>query len=263
MKRAYVFLVLLALVTSFVTAQETREVKKTVEISKDGEVFIDTYKGSIKIETWDKPQVDIVARIEPDGWSRRDKEAVNKTEIDIDASSSKVRIKSDYDRLKHHDSWFFNWFDDNNATMPLVHYTISMPKTARLTIKDYKSDSYISNVHAPIDFNTYKGNVSITGLEGSINLETYKGKVEVDVVKLAADSRFETYKGDIRIGLARSTAFNIDTDFGRRADFFSDFDALYHSKRYSDNESSRGTVNGGGPMLRLSTEKGTYRLEAK
>ena len=263
MKHAYVWLMLMALAVSSVVAQDAREVKKTVEISKDGEVFIDTYKGTINIETWDKPQVDIVARIEPDGWSRRDKEAVDKTDIDIDASSSKVRIKSDYDRIKSHDSWLFNWFDDNNATLPLVHYTISMPRTARLTVKDYKSESHIGNLRSAIDFNTYKGSVSITGLEGSIDLETYKGKVDVDVVKLTGDSRFETYKGDIKIGLSRDAAFNIDTDFGRRADFFSDFDAVYHSKRYSDNEASRGTVNGGGPMLRLSTEKGSYRLKAK
>ena len=263
MKRTSLFLLFLVFVVSLSYSQESREVKKTIGLAKDGKVFIDTYKGSITIETWDKPQVDVVARIEPDGWDGDAKEIVERTVIDIDSSAGEVSIKSNYNRLKGHRSWFFGWFDDNNVTLPLIRYTISMPKTARLSVQDYKSESHIRNVHSSIDFNTYKGNVFIAGLEGSLDIETYKGNVDVDWVKLEKDSRFKTYKGDMKITLPKDAAFELDTDFGRRTDFTSDFDAVYHSKRHSGEEEMRGNVNGGGPMLHLSSEKGTYNLRAR
>ncbi|HTK82674.1 MAG TPA: hypothetical protein VL633_10310 [Bacteroidota bacterium] len=262
MRRLYGIAALLIVVTCVSFSQKVREVKKTVELSQDGRVLIDTYKGSITIETWDKPQVDIVARIEPDEWGRDAEENVQRTEIDIDSSPGQVRIKSDYDGLKNRHDWFFGLFGEGGVTLPLVHYTICMPKTARLSVKDYKSDSHIRNVHGRVEFNTYKGTVSMSGLDGSIDLETYKGNAEIDFEKLAGDSRFETYKGDIGIGLPKSSGFELNTDLGRHADMYSDFDAVYHSKHSSRDETSQGAVNGGGPELRLTTEKGTYRLRA-
>ena len=74
-------------------------------------------------------------------------------------------------------------------------------------------------------------------------------------------ARVETQKGKIQISLPRNAAFEIDTDLGRRARLESDFDAVYHARRHSD-DIEHGKVNGGGPMLRLSSEKGTIRLRA-
>jgi hypothetical protein len=262
MKLAAVYIAFALAFVSSSYSQNVREVKKTVDLSKDGSVFIDTYKGSITIETWDKPQVEVFARIEPDGWGRDAKESVANTEIKIDPSPGKVRIKSDYDRLNHHRSWFSGWFDDGNVTMPFVHYSISMPRTAHLSIKDYKSESRISDLQSSIHLETYKGSVAITGLDGSIDLETYKGDVTVDLVRLSEDSRFETYKGKIQIALASDAGFEIDTDLGRKVRFDSDFEAVYRSKRHSDNI-EHGKVNGGGPMLRFSSEKGSIRLRSR
>ena len=261
MKVRFAFLLSLVLLTSLSYAQDVKEVNKTVGIGADGTVFIETYKGSITIETSDKPVVNIVARIEADGGNSRSKEDVERTMIDIDSSGGEVRIKTDYDRLREHHSWFSGWFTDDNVALPFVHYTISMPATARLSIKDYKSDSRITNLHSSIDLNTYKGSVAITGLEGSIDLETYKGDSRVDLAKLSRDSRFKTYKGQIQISLPRETGFELETDLGRRTDFDSDFDADFHSKRHSAGD-IHGKVNGGGPMLRLSGEKGSFRLKA-
>jgi len=259
----YLFqLILSSIIVSFACySQDVREVKKTVDLTGDGKVLIDTYKGSITIETWDKPQVDIVARIEPDGWDSEEKDNVERTQIEIDPSPGEVRIKSDYSRLRKHRSWFSGWFEDGGMTLPFVHYKISMPKNARLSIKDYKSDSRISNLRSSINLETYKGTVEIEGLDGSIDLETYKGDVRIDMAKLTKDSRVETQKGKIQISLPRNAAFEIDTDLGRRARLESDFDAVYHARRHSD-DIEHGKVNGGGPMLRLSSEKGTIRLRA-
>jgi hypothetical protein len=248
---------------SLVVAQESREEKKTLDLDKDGTLYIDTYKGTIDIKTWDKPQVDITARIVADGgfWDHDEKAKVWDTEIRMEGTSGNVSITTDYSRLRHH-SWFFGIFGEDNGSLPLVHYTIMMPATAKLHIKDYKSDTKVSDLSASVDMETYKGSVEFRGITGAVDLETYKGDVLVDFVKLTGDSRFKSEKGSIDIRLPNDVAFNLDTDFGRRVDFDSDFDATVKTQhRHSDSE--QASINGGGPTLRLQSEKGNFRLIKK
>ena len=243
-------------------SQEAREVRKTVELNKDGEVYIDTYKGSITIDTWDKPEVEIYAKIEPDGWDRHSREKVRNTEIRIDDSPNRVRIKSDYEEVHSHSSWFFGLFDDNSGSLPFVYYTITMPSTAHLRIKDYKSESKISDLASSVNMETYKGRVDFKNLNGSVDLETYKGEVHVEFTKMRDDSRFETYKGNIDITMPKNAGFALDADIGRHADLHSDFDISVRS-RHRDEERYHTSMNGGGPLLRISTEKGDIRLKAR
>jgi len=244
-------------------SQESREVRKTLEVDKDGSVYIDTYKGSITIDTWDKQEIDIVAKIEADGWGRDEEEKVRDTKIRIHGTSNKVEIETDYDQLKHHGFSFFGLFgDDNSGSLPYVHYKISMPLTARLKIKDYKSDTKIANLNSSVKMETYKGTVNIYKMDGGIDLETYKGEVSIEYAKYSDKSRFETYKGKIELTIPHDAGFQLDADLGRRADFDSDFDLnIKHKSR--DNEYLRGTVNGGGPVLQISSEKGDIRIQSK
>jgi hypothetical protein len=265
MKSKFILPLLAVILFSVTTSlsQKTKEVRKTVDLNADGRVSIDTYKGSITIETWEKPQVDILAKIEPDGWSRRDEENVQETEIRIDNSPNSLHIESDYDRVRRHRShWFWGIFSDDNFTMPFVHYTITMPGTAKLEIKDYKSDSRITNLHAPFRMETYKGNVTVDGLAGSINLETYKGEVKIGFTKLVGDSKVETKKGRIDIDLASTAGCELDVDLGRNADFHSDFETLVRNKHRGEERYS-ASINGGGPLLRIESEKGDVRLRKK
>ncbi|HLF20489.1 MAG TPA: DUF4097 family beta strand repeat-containing protein [Bacteroidota bacterium] len=260
----FAFLVLsVALLALSASAQEVREISKMVPLNSDGRLSIDTYKGSITITTWDKKEVEIFARIEPDDqpWSDDNEEDIKNTEVRISASTNEVRVKSDYDRLRRHRDGFWGMFGETGTSLPFVHYTIKMPRSARLSVKDYKSKTKISNLSADVEFNTYKGEVEISNFEGAIDLETYKGEVDVVFSKFAGSSRFETYKGDMRISLPRKSGFELDSDFGRRTDFTSDFDV---QTRYRDQKRREadyyGSVNGGGPRLQLKSEKGTFRL---
>lgn len=268
MRKAFPLL-LLSLMSFFVLgvsfAQESREIRKTVSLNSDGRVSIDTYKGSITITTWDKAEVDIYAKIEADESaleSRRDEEEkVRDTEIRIEGSGREVRIKSDYDRLKRRRTGFWGIFDGDVGSLPFVHYTITMPKTASLKVKDYKSETSVADLKSDISLNTYKGAVNISGLEGGIDLETYKGDVRVEYVSLGRSNRFETYKGEIEIVIPRSRGFELDADISSKGSLRSDFDLQerYRSKREKKRE-YRELINGGGPLLRLETYKGTYRL---
>lgn len=266
MKFAIPFVVALTAISIFPLlsySQDSRDITKTLPLKADGDISIDTYKGSIKITTWDKPQVEIHARIEADDEfdSKYSAEKVRDTDVRIDATDSRIRIKTDYDNIKEHHHSFFSWFEDGSGSLPLVHYTISMPATANLSIKDYKSSSSVKSLRSNLDFNSYKGDVEITDLEGSIKLETYKGEARIDLNKMKERSRFETYKGAITIRLPKKSAFDLDAELGHRSDFTTDFDLELQSQgRHHRDSEFHGPVNGGGASLILRSTKGNIQL---
>ncbi len=255
--------VLASLSTTNARSQDSREVSKNLPLKANGELTIDTYKGSITVSTWEKPEVAIHARIEADDEFDSDyaAEKVRDTEVRIDGGDARVSVKTDYDHIKHHERGFWSFFGGDWGSLPSVHYTIQMPATASLTIKDYKSKTSIKDLHSTLEFNTYKGDAEIYGLDGSINLETYKGHVRVALNRLRDRCRCETYKGSITLSLPKSAGFNLDADLGHRTDFSADFDVDF-GRRHSrhDNVEFEGPINGGGTQLVLRSTKGNIHL---
>ncbi len=264
MKKAssFSYLLLTLFFVSLIQAQDSREVRKSGEFGQNGRLSIDTYKGTIRVITWEKSAIEIVARIESDGWDRRSQERVEDTEIRIDLSSNSARIKTDYDRVRNRHRGLLDMFrGDDSGALPLVHYTIRVPKTTNVEIKDYKSRTEVDALESDVSIHTYKGEVEVGRLSGSLALETYKGEVKVGFARLLGKSRFETYKGTIDISLPRGQGFELDADIGRHASFDSDFPlGQNRSKDRRRNAEVRSAVNGGGPLVRLKTDHGTIRL---
>jgi hypothetical protein len=269
--RAFYFssILILCVIISTASSQSSREINKIIPLKSDGHLVIDTYKGTITITTHDKPQVEVNVKIESDdsdSWdSTRD---IDDTEIQITGREDEVTLCTDYKKVRHHhNKSFWNWITDpfeSSYSLPLVYYTIKMPRTAGLRIKDYKSRTRIDDIKSELRFNTYKGEVEINNLFGGIDLETYKGNVRVSFAKINNDSRFETYKGNITVELPKENGFELRTDFERRVDFTTDFDvhAIERDRKHHYYD-YQGKINGGGPALELTSDKGDVRLEAK
>ena len=108
--------------------------------------------------------------------------------------------------------------------------------------------------------NTYKGDVEIADMDGPVELETYKGEVRAAFSRMAS-SAFETYKGRIDISLPAAAAFDLDADLGRHGELDSSFAFLTKTSGWSSRDARRrGSVNGGGPELKLRTYKGNFRI---
>jgi len=241
-------LVCLLAAATLISAADVKEFHKTLPLDPAGHFSLDTYKGSIRITTWDQPQAAIHARIVPDpsGWFAG---SVDDVEIRVDNSPGDVRVKSEY---RHHA------FVEGN--MPNVEYTIHVPRRVTLSVKDYKSDSDVSGVEGAVDFDTYKGVVRLSGLRGGLHLNTYKGDVHAIFASFAAASRVDTYKGEIDLSLPQSSAFTLSTKLERRATLETDFAQTVRST--SRQHGYNGSINGGGPELRVNSYKGGIRLRS-
>jgi hypothetical protein len=138
-----------------------------------------------------------------------------------------------------------------------------MPRTASLRIKDYKSESDISDLAADLQFNTYKGSLQLRNFSSGLTANTYKGDIHADFAAVTAPVRIDTYKGDIDLRMPRDGRFDLSTDIGRRGgDPDNDF-ARFVRTANSRDRIRRSQVNGGGPEVRLRTYKGEFRLRAR
>jgi hypothetical protein len=271
MRRAALSVLALSLATSLSSpgsaapssAEAVKEVHRTVPLDANGSLTIKTYKGSVTVATGTAPEVRIDARIEPDGDGADQPRKVQETRVEVSGRGGAVTVQSDYDDVKRHEHhFFFPFLHDDDGTLPFVRYTITMPKTARLVVEDYKSDVDVRGLSADLRIETYKGKVHVDGLEGAARLTTYKGEMRVGLVKMGGDLRLSTYKGTFVLDLPRASRFELDADTGRRGSVESDFsiESSSYAHRRWGGEHVRTRVNGGGPLVSFETYKGTLRL---
>ena len=256
---ASVFAALALLYASLAQAADSKEIHQTIPLDRDGRLSIENFKGSISVTTWDRPEVEMGVRIDPDGMSSdpNEMEKVALTEVRVSGAGPSVRIRSSYEHLRSHR--FLGIFGFENSSLPLVHFSIQMPATAHLEIKDYKSEIRVANLRADLKIKTYKGAVTVAGLDGGADLETYKGEMSVEFARFSRDSRLETYKGEFEVRLPKDSRFHLDADSGRGGAVNSDFELASHSMNVSGHALS---TNAGGPALRFTTHRGNLKLRS-
>lgn len=269
MSRAFTGLAVLFWVASASTsvAAEAREVQRTVALDARGTVSIETFKGSVEVETWTEPRAEVVARIEPDTTCGTDSdmdERVRRTEIEIESTASRLTLRSNYDRLDDLPPIHFemNGHDTTCTARPFVHYRLRVPRTARLEIADHKSKIAVNGLQGDARIASHKGSVYVKGHDGGLELTTHKGDVHVEFARIAEASRLETYKGDIEVTVPRAAGFDLDARVERGGSLDAPFglDERQVGRRDRVYEQQ---VNGGGPRLELSTRNGTLKITEK
>jgi len=239
---------------------QSREVRQTVELDRDGRVIIDTFKGSVDVQTWDRPEVEIVAKIEADPSGDDQEDRVERTKIRIYGSGRLVEIESDYSDADYHEGGFFGFFfGGGTIVLPYVHYDLKIPRAAKLDIEDHKSEIRIKALEGDLTLTTHKGHAVIDQFSGGARIETHKGDIRVDFTRLTRPSNFETYKGEVEIFVPENTSFRVAGDLGEDARLDSEFAMVTHS--FGDEERVDAKVNGGdGPEIWIESYKGTIRL---
>src|SRR5450631_1236932 len=72
--------ILVLAVSSAAFGADTKDVNKTVALSRNGFVSIETHKGSIRVTTWDRQDVEIQARIEQEPGTTMDRRRFDGTD---------------------------------------------------------------------------------------------------------------------------------------------------------------------------------------
>lgn len=283
---------LLALTAQTTVHAQAQRLTDTVSLAPDGAVSIDNHEGSITVTTWDRNAVQYAVAIDaPEG-----SDAFRNTEIEVDHSNRSLRLATTQ-RDRDDDGSWFSWSGD----IANVHYTIQMPRTARLTIDDHASDIAVTGLQAalridthdgPIQvadqqgevtidshesrmdltnltgaltIDTHEGDLTVENLRGGLELDTHEGTATVTFAALTGDVEIDTHEGRFTLAVPGDTGFDLRTDFHDDVDLDSDFDMA--SLRITDDEEDdvnyRGAVNGGGPRIDLEAHDGRFTLRRR
>lgn len=240
------------LATILLSAADSKTVEKTLPLTATGSIVLDGHNGSIKVSTWDRPEVEVQARIELRtgfGFEAENRRRFDATRVEVSGSGDFVQIKSVYPE-----------WTNSRGSNPEIHYTIHSPRTARWTIHDHNSQIEVEDLHAALRISTHNSKVIVKGLAGALELDTHNGNAMVQFASLTDSSKVEMHNGDVELIMPASSRFNLQTT-SHNARIDSEFAVATHhvSSRGSNME---GTVNGGGPALRLRSHDGNFRLRA-
>lgn len=258
----------------------------SVELQPGSRLALEADRGSVRLTSWDQPRVDIRARIEPPRGVDSDyaRSAVEGTTIEVRGSRRSVRIRTNYRGVPRRVGGF---------RMPRVHYEIRAPRQldldleidrsntvlagfdGRLLLAFDRSDIEATDLTGALTLTLERGALRATDLSGSTVLDIDRGRgVEVDGVQgsfqldldrtdatlrnvqIADDSAVEIDRGDLVLELASDQVLTIHADLTRRADFSSDLPV----KLQQDGRELHGTINGGGPTLRIDADRSNVRL---
>jgi len=270
---------------------QAQRISDTVSLDADGSVSIDNHEGSITVTTWDRDAVQYEVEID----APEDSDQLRNTEIDVDHTSRSLHLATEQ-RDQGDDSRWFSW--NNGGDIPNVHYTLRMPRTARLTIDDHESEIDVTGLQAELRIDTHEGPITVTdqtgevtidshesrtdlrnitgrltidthdgdvvveNLRGAFELDTHDGSADVTFAELTDDVEVDTHDARITLSFPGDAGFALRTDFSDDADLDSDFDIA--SLRISDDDDDevnyRGAVNGGGPRIELESHDGRFTL---
>jgi hypothetical protein len=266
--------VLACLVVATPVAAQSKQFDKTVPLPSGGYLGLHATRGSVKLTSWDRNEVEIRARIQAAPRVDADyaRESVDATTVDVTSGARDVRIRSNYDKVPSTSSWFSGWKD-----VPEIHYDIRAPRKLEIRLDIDRSDTAMRGFDGRVDIVSDRSELNLVDVAGRITLEVDRGELsrlenvrgslridgdrtnfDIELARLDDRSSIETDRGDVRIEVPRSQGLTIDADLTRRSDF--DADDLTVQKRHGDNRRFTADVNGGGPTLTVEADRGRIRL---
>lgn len=284
---ARVFIVAAALLVGASVQAQVKIVEETATLELGGRLTLEVSRGSVQLTSWEQPRVEIRARIEPPrgvnaSYAQR---AVDGTSINVTGTDRSVRIKADYRGVPRR--WFFD------RRRPQVHYEIRAPRQLDLTLDIDRSDGTVQGFDGDIALELDRSNVEavdlsgevtvdldrshlrmsdltgeaeltmdrgrdvvLDGVDASFTLDLDRTRVSMRDVSIDGDSRVNLNRGSLDIELDEDQGLTIEADVSRRSDFSSELPLTVR-------ESGRaitGTINGGGPLLRIHADRGEVEL---
>jgi hypothetical protein len=233
---------------------QAKDFHTVTPIDASGRLLIDSHNGTVSVTTWNQPNVAVDARVEQGDFGG-DPEDVEKTKVVVRGAGSEVRVESDYSAVQSHSFWL-----DFGSThsLPLVHYTIRMPATARLRVSVHNATVRADGLKNDVEIETHNGGIDVTNLGGSARVETHNGNIRLDFAHYSAPSSIQTHNGSITVNLPADTRLSLTAD-GHSLKPTTQLPMSIQST----GSDFRGALNGGGPELRVTTHHGSLLLSRR
>jgi hypothetical protein len=256
---------------------QSRQFERTVTLDSGGYLSLEATKGSVKLSSWDRNEVQIhaviraEARLDAD-YARRTVEA---TTVDVTGGGGDVRIRSNYDQVPYDKEGL--WVGSSRR-VPEIHYEIRAPRKVQLRLDIDRSDTTLTSFEGRIDLVADRSRLDLKDLTGAISVEVDRGgdsrveqvagslridadrtNLRVEFARLEEGSSVEADRGDVDITVPAGQGFTLDAHLSRRSDFDSQLPIQIRNWR-SNQRRFTTDVNGGGPRLAIEMDRGRVSL---
>ena len=253
MRKTLMVLALTLSVTSLAAAELEEVFDRTLNVRAGTEFEIENVNGSITVTGWDQAKIRIraVKKVES-GDDRAAREAMKQLRIEVKQTNDEVSVDTIYPKRGENGSFLDLFF--GSSVQAQVKYEINVPRNMDASIDTVNGSINLSDVAGEIELDTTNGKITVLRSSGSVDASTTNGAIAVELVSVAPGKamRFETTNGRITLSVPASLAAEINaatTNGSVRSDL------PLTTSRYS-RTSVKGTLNGGGPEIRLRTTNG-------
>jgi Putative adhesin len=276
-KSAYLMAIaiLLTLIATKVWSQTPApqvDFQRSFTVSPEAKLVVENYKGTIHVTGTDSNQVVVDVRKIFEGNDADRKWWLENLKVDVNGRTDRVEVKVTYPSQNCSLCWTSGNYEsevDLDIKVP-HHIDIQLDgykpdirvssTTGSISIHSYKAPMLLDSTTGAVHINTYKDSIRLRDvtLQGDLVIESIKADTEITAKNVGKNINIQTEKGTITLSLPANADFNLDYQGGRRASFTSDFPAI-SGATYSD-QNMKGTVNHGGPNVRLRTDRGSVSL---
>lgn len=148
----------------------------TLAFSPTGSVELDLVSGDMKVSTWDRNEVRVVAT------------ATGDARIQFDASRSHLDMEQ---------SWHDRWSRDNSGERGTVSYQVTVPAGVRATLGSVAGTINAAGIKGGAEISTVSGAVDVRDIGGEASIEAVSGRVTLANVQ--GDAHVESVSGAVNV----------------------------------------------------------------
>ena len=274
-----------SLLQSSYTEKHQEEIARSFSLKPGSKVTVRNQRGSIRVRTWDRQEASLKAvKVAWGATSEAARRGVEETEVRTEQRPEGLYIEAVLPE---------RWPDLDIGRVE-VHLELCLPKKVDLDLSNSRGDVRVEDVEgevsvvndrggialsgivggveihgdrSPVEVRDVEGEVSISNDRGSVRVEGVDGKVEVrndrgDItVRLPEDVRhpyiLRTDRNRIEVHVPSGAAVSIYAK-AHRGKVVTDFPLDVSIRGRSS--IARGELNGGGPEIRLLTDRGDIHI---
>lgn len=228
-----------------------KTVSDTVAVDSSSTLEVDTHRGRISIETWDRAAVGYRVRIEPPNEGGD----VSLTSLDVSHADNELELSPD-----------FPWkvqipglvtISPGGPERAFLHHAIAVPKWIELDLDAHRSTIDLSGLTGPTEIELRSGAITGTDLSGRLDLEIHSGDTDLTYARLAAPVSIESPDGPVRLTLPAGTGFDLETELSSANQLTGSASLSLPAPTENNYE---GPVNGGGPLVSIHAQAGPVEL---
>ena len=230
-------------------------IEKTYSVNAGGNLTIVSDTGAIDVQTADQNQVEIVVTkaVRQRRFGQSAEDALADFKVAFSPEDTDIHIEG---RLKHGRK---RWQQTPNHLE--IRYHVTVPKDYNVDLETQTGRIKVGDLDGMVRAYTSAGGIELESVGGDVNAKTSAGNIQATMIAQPQNEcSFRTSAGNITVTLIPDVTVDMDAETWA-GDVSTDFTVARVSQRKFLKNGLKGSINGGGPPLKLRTTAGNIHLQ--